>query len=77
MGACEADPALASADELASALAAALGAAAVGATPLVDGELPALLQAPTISDRAITATCPSRGFVMVSSPAHQRRNTVR
>src|SRR3954469_5139501 len=77
IGACDADPELASADALASALPAALGAASVGATALVDGELPDVLQAPTISDRATIATCPRRAFAMVSSPAYQRRNTVR
>src|SRR3954468_16547471 len=77
IGACDPDPVLASADELGSALPAALGPAALGATPLVDGEPPAVLQAPTISDRATTAACPRRAFAMVSSPAHERRNTVR
>jgi hypothetical protein len=77
IGAWDADPELASADALASGLPAALGAAPLGATALVDGELPGVLQAPTISDRATTATCPRRAFVMVSSPAHERRNTVR
>src|SRR3954468_1148765 len=46
---------LASAVALASALPAALGAAAVGAAPLVDGDPPAVLQAPTIRDRATSA----------------------